>query len=200
MGRELEYKLSVPNAKKLEAVLSDAQIPALAENWEQTKMKTTYYDTPDKLLSSRHITLRQRFEGEKSIVCVKVPLNEPHLRGEWQIEADAVDEAAINELVRLGAPTELVYFISCCSVVPSCGAEFERKHTMLTFPDGSRAELAGDCGFLHGTEEKLDFTELELELYEGDDTQMCAFVKYLCEKYGLHEEPMSKYARARQLK
>ena len=71
---------------------------------------------------------------------------------------------------------------------------------MLQFPDGSRAELAGDCGVLHGQTERLDFTELELELYEGEPTQMLALVASLCKRYGLVEQPKSKFARARSLK
>jgi len=199
MGRELEYKLAIADKQTLESVLADDEIASLAEVWTQTTMKTTYFDTPDRLLCSRQITLRQRFEGKKSIVCVKIPLKESHLRGEWQIEAETIDEAAISRLVSLGAPKELVYFQACCKLIPVCGAEFLRRHVMLTFCDGSRAELAGDCGFLHGPREKLDFTECELELCEGDKAQMCALVERLCKKYDLHEEPRSKYARARQL-
>lgn len=199
MGRELEYKLSVPNLQTLEAILHDEEVVSVSGDWAQTKMKTTYFDTPERLLCARHITLRQRFEGEKSIVCVKIPLADPHQRGEWQIEAVVPDEAAVTALVAMGAPKELLYFAACCQIVPTCGAEFVRRHAMLTFADGSRAEIAGDCGYLHGQKEKLDFTELELELYTGEETQMCALVSRLCEKYGLHEEPKSKYARARQL-
>ncbi len=199
MGRELEYKLSVADPQLLETILADEEIASLAGTWAQTKMKTTYYDTVDHLLTTHHITLRRRFEGEKSIVCVKIPLKEKHLRGEWQVEAEMIDESAISELIELGAPKELLYFYACREILPVCGAEFLRRHVMLTFPDGSRAELAGDHGFLHGKTEKLVFTELELELYEGEQEQMCALVQHLCEKYGLQEEPKSKHARARLL-
>jgi len=199
MGRELEYKLSVADPQILEAILEDEEIAAFADVWSQTKMKTTYFDTPDRLLASHHITLRQRFEGEKSIVCVKIPMKEKHLRGEWQVEAESIDEAVISELITLGAPKELIFFYACREIVPVCGAEFLRRHVMLTFPDGSRAELAGDHGYLHGKMQKLTFTELELELYEGDQMHMCALVQRLCQKYGLHEETKSKHARARLL-
>lgn len=200
MGKELEYKLAVPNEQVLLQILADEEIAAYAATWSQTPMKTTYYDTPERRMSAQHITLRQRFEGEESIVCVKIPLKQSHLRGEWQIEAQVPDEAAAAQLVALGAPKELLYFFACEQIVPVCGAEFLRRHVMLTFPDGSRAELAGDCGFLHGQSEKLHFTELELELYRGEKTQMLSLVQRLCEKYALHEEPQSKYARARGLK
>ena len=200
MGRELEYKLSVSDPETLKHILRDGRITALAGVWKETVMKTTYYDTPDRRLSAQHITLRQRLEGETSLVCVKLPMKEPHLRGEWQIESAAVDEETVFRLVALGAPKELVYFVTSCKLVPSCGAEFLRRHAMLTFADGSCAEIAGDHGILQGQSETLPFTELELELYAGEKTQTAALVQYLCEKYALCEEPKSKHARARTLR
>jgi len=200
MAKELEYKLAVENEQVLLQILADEEIAVSAGEWTQTPMKTPYFDTPERRMSAQHITLRQRFEGEKSIVCVKTPLAQSHLRGEWQIEAQAPDETAGVQLVALGAPKELLYFYACEQIIPVCGAEFLRRHVMLTFPDGSQAELAGDFGFLHGQSERLYFTELELELYRGEKTQMLLLVKRLCEKYALHEEPQSKYARARVLK
>jgi inorganic triphosphatase YgiF len=198
MGKELEYKLAVASEELLDEILRDAELPA--HILQETRMKTTYFDTPDRRLSAQHITLRQRFEGDKSIVCVKIPTKDAHTRGEWQIESETVDEKTIFALVELGAPKELVYFVSSCDLVPSCSAEFLRRHAMLTFSDGSQAEIAGDRGVLRGKEEVLPFTELELELYSGEKKEMLALLARLCEKYGLREEPRSKYARARSLK
>lgn len=201
MGKELEYKLSVPNEETLLRILDDEEICARSEgDWMQTKMKTTYYDTPERRFSSHSYTLRRRLEGDESIVCLKTPSTDAHTRGEWQIKAEKIDEAAIEQLLALGAPMQLLLFYGDGTIAPVCGAEFLRRHVMLTFSDGSKAELAGDCGILHGQSEELSFTELELELYSGDAAQMVAFVRHLCEKYGLHEEPKSKYARARTLK
>lgn len=201
MGKELEYKLSVPNEEILKKILLDEEIAALiSDTWSETKMKTTYYDTAERRFSANRFTLRQRYEGEESIVCLKTPMKESHARGEWQIKAEKIDDAAIAQLLQLGAPMELVAFYASGPILPVCGAEFLRRHVMLTFPDGSQAEIAGDCGFLHGQSETLAFIELELELYKGESSQMLTLVQHLCDKYDLHEQPMSKYARARTLK
>lgn len=201
MGKELEFKLLLPSEEALHTVKNDAHIASLCSGpWLQTQMKTTYFDTPERLFSARHFTLRQRFEGEKSIVCLKTPLKESHARGEWQIEATSVDTSAIERLVALGAPLELVLLYSEGNIAPVCGAEFLRHHVMLTFCDGSQAELACDHGFVHGRTERLPFTELELELYKGEIDEMLKLVRYLCETYSLREQPLSKYARARVLK
>lgn len=201
MGKELEFKLLLPDEQTLFRIVEDTLIASLASGaWQLTQMKTTYFDTPERLFFAQHVTLRQRFEGEKSIVCVKTPLKESHARGEWQIEAALIDASAIERLVALGAPTELVLLYGEGNIAPVCGAEFLRRHVMLTFCDGSQAELACDQGFLHGASERLSFTELELELYKGEKDEMLKLVRHLCETYSLREQPLSKYARARSLK
>lgn len=201
MGKELEYKLLIKKEETFTSILEDARIAAVrAEPWQQTQMKTTYYDTPDRRFSARRFTLRQRYENARSIVCLKTPLKESHARGEWQIEAECVDDRAISQLLDLGAPTELFALYAGSAVVPVCGAEFLRKHVVLQFPDASRAELALDCGKLHGQTESVHLAELELELIQGDKREMVALVSYLCSQYGLQEQSLSKYARARELK
>lgn len=201
MGKELEYKLYVSDEAALKDILQDTEIAALTDGvWLERQMKTTYYDSADRRFCMRHWTLRHRMEGGTSVVCVKTPHTESHTRGEWQVCADRLDDAAIEALLLAGAPQELLFLYGAGDVSPVCGAEFVRKSVMLQFPDGSRAELAGDCGVLHGRTERLDFTELELELYEGEPTQMLVLVASLCSRYGLVEQPKSKFARARSLK
>ena len=201
MGKELEYKLHVPDEETLATILRDNAIKdIISASWQETKMKTTYYDSADRRFSSRHWTLRHRQEGEKSVVCVKTPLKEAHARGEWQIEADRIDETAIFRLIEIGAPMELLYLYGAGDIAPLCGAEFLRRHVMLTLPDGSQAELAGDCGILHGKEERLSFCEIELEHYGGATDEMLRLVNHLCDRYALQEQPYSKFARARSLK
>ena len=201
MGKELEYKLFIPDEMTLLKILQDENIAArICEAWQETPMKTTYFDTEENRFASHHWTLRHRKEGEISIVCVKTPQKESHTRGEWQIEAPGIDENAVIHLIEAGAPRELLFLYGDGALIPVCGAEFLRHHVMLEFPDGSKAELAGDCGILHGKTQRLPFCEIELELYQGMPDQMLALLNSLCQRYGLHEQPRSKFARARALK
>lgn len=201
MGRELEYKLRVADERALSAILSDSDIAALRQDdWQERRMKTTYYDAADRRFTSRKWTFRHRLEGGKSIVCVKTPTEDFHTRGEWQVEADGIDLNAVEALLLAGAPKELLFLYGTGDVAPICGAEFTRRSCMLRFEDGSRAELAGDCGILHGATEKVPFTELELELYDGNPDEMLAFVDFLKAQFSLSEQPLSKIARAMKLK
>lgn len=201
MGKELEYKLGVPGRELLDRILQDEIFSVLGQgDWKETPMKTTYYDTESRIFAAHDVTLRRRMEGEKSIVCVKTPLPESHARGEWEISAPAVSDEAIGELLKKGAPQELLYLYASGKVRPVCGAEFVRRSRMLRFEDGSLAELSGDAGILRGQTETLAFAEVELELYGGAPDRMKALAQALCEKYGIREQPRSKYARAKALK
>lgn len=201
MGKELEYKLSIPSIDVLEAVLADAECTALAqEDWRETRMETTYYDTAEHVFAAHHWTLRRRMENEKSIVCLKTPAPEAHTRGEWQLEAAKIDDEVIARLMQAGAPRQLLSLYADGALEAVCGASFLRCSRMLRFSDGSTAELAGDCGVLYGRREHLPFAEVELELCGGQPEQMLALVRHLCKRYGLQEERRSKHARARSLK
>lgn len=201
MGKELEYKLNIADEEALSLILSDPQIAALRQgDWQKRRMKTTYYDSADRRFASQLWTFRQRIEGDTSIVCVKTPTEDAHTRGEWQVEADRICMESIEALLLSGAPKKLVYLYGTGDVAPICGAEFTRKSCMLRFSDGSLAELAGDHGSLHGETEKIVFTELELELYEGKPDKMLEFVGILKSRFNLQEQKSSKFARAIRLK
>ena len=198
MAKELEYKLAVKDAAQLEEILSDATILRLCkEPWQTTPMKTTYYDTEDHRYGAKKWTIRQRQEGERSVVCIKTPGGEENLRNEWETEAAMPDPVTLERMVEAGAPTEILQGGPLQAV---CGAEFLRRHTLLGFKDGSCAEIAGDSGTLYGKTERLFFTELELELKSGTPEQMRQLVQSLCQRFGLKEELRSKVARATALK
>lgn len=200
MGKELEYKLYVPDAATLDKIFCDADIAALAVGaWRETRMKTAYFDAPDRRFSARRWALRLRMEDSKSVVCLKTPSGDPYTRCEWQFATPALNESSIQALVALGAPPELLQLYAD-DVRPVCGAEFLRRSVMLRFPDQSRAELALDHGFLCGENQRLPFAEAELELYEGTAEKTREFAQRLCTRYRLSVCSESKFARARLLK
>ena len=122
MGTELEWKYDLPEALPDGDLLSwkplRRRMVGMPRLW---RMRTTYYDTPDRALSARGITLRRRLENNLSVICAKAPLPgaaDPHARGEWEL-AGSDPAATLPALVRLGAPPELTE-LGC--PVPVCGA------------------------------------------------------------------------------
>lgn len=201
MGKELEYKLHIPDEDTLLRILHDPSLMEMAEgSMKNTAMKTTYYDTEDNAFQKRNWTFRHRLEGETNVVCLKTPTKESHTRGEFQVEASSLCPEAVAALIEQGAPVALAQLYHPDIMIPICGAEFIRHSRMLKLPSGGHVELAGDHGILHGRLETCSFIELELELYDGNPTEMLALVHILMQRYGLKEQPLSKFARARMLK
>ena len=199
MGKELEFKLQVGEKETLLQILSDPEILSRVEGeWREIPMKTTYFDNSLGQFSKYSWTFRHRMEGDASVVCLKTPHPDKHVRNEWETEGEMGDKA-VAALIEQGAPLELLAFYGDGNLTPRCGAEFVRRCVMLRFADGSRAELAGDVGLLRGRTQEEALCELELELYEGEATQTIALVQDLCRRYGLQEQPKSKYARAKAL-
>ena len=188
MGREFELKYRA----------TPQQIAAIGErypNGHSIAMETTYYDTPDRLLSPRHWTLRRRMENGISVCTLKTPA-EGGARGEWETECGDI-LSAVPVLCKLGAPALLPVLVSE-GVEPVCGARFTRLATTLTVEDCT-LELALDQGVLLGGGRQIPLCEVEVELKSGEETAAVAFAEELAKTFGLVPETASKYRRALSL-
>lgn len=161
-----------------------------------TEMETTYYDTFDLKLSVHHWTLRKRMENGISVCTFKSPA-ENGGRNEWEVECDNI-LPGILELCRAGAPWELMR-CTAGGVQPFCGAKFTRLSKLLTLEDGTKVELALDCGILTGGSHTREFAEVEVELKEGAEESAVLFARLLAANYALTPEPEAKVVRARKL-
>jgi triphosphatase len=198
MATELEIKLEVGDLQKLDCLLCDPMVrEKMAGDYRYTKMDTTYYDTASGALREKQWALRLRLENGRPVVTFKTA-GEGYERGEWECHEQYLEDA-LPKLVVQGAPRLLTHLFHGEPPIPVCRAQFTRISADLHFPDGSRCELAGDIGELAGGARHQDLCELELERKEGSEAAMLAFARELQEKYGLREEPLSKFARARAL-
>jgi inorganic triphosphatase YgiF len=185
MGREFELKFSCTEE-------AFASLQADFTDFTPIEMETTYYDTFDGRLGNNRWTLRRRYENGKSICTLKTPCPDGG-RGEWEVECPSI-MAAIPQLVKLGAPMDLMAF--CVSGVSAvCGAKFTRLAKTLEIP-GATVELALDQGKLLGNNREMPLLEVEVELKEGNDEAAITFARELAVKYGLKGENRSKYRRA----
>ena len=198
MGMELEFKLAVPNAALLEQILFDPQIAEVRTGgYRMIQMGTVYYDTPDRRLSARRWTLRIRQENDILVATIKTPAA-GRARGEWDCRANTI-EAAIPLLLEAGAPAELTEVLEGQRRIPLCAAQFTRRAAEITFADGTVCELCGDIGILMGGSKEENLCEVEVELKSGDAETAEAFASELMDRFGLSEEPRSKFARASAL-
>ena len=189
MGIEFERKF------RATAAVQDAIRQAFPEEEQLFSMETTYYDTPDKALSSRWYTLRRRLENDRCVCTLKAPVS-GRGRGEWEVECEDI-EKGILELCKLGAPRNLI-LLTRGGIVPICGAKFTRIAKTLVLEDCT-LELALDKGLLFGGGRELPLCEVEVELKEGTPDACEAFSKALAARFGLKREQKSKFRRALSL-
>lgn len=188
MGQEYELKFSATQAQQ------DA-IHAAFGPWEAYEMETTYYDTPSRALSDRHITLRRRMENSISICTVKTPQADG-ARGEWDCECATIEEA-LPRLCESGAPAYVAQ-LAQEGLTAVCGARFTRLACALTL-DGTTAELALDRGLLLGGKKQTALCEVEVELKDGSREAVTDLAIALAAQHGLVPEQKSKFRRAMAL-
>ena len=165
---------------------------ALTEPSYRLEMETTYYDTPDGVLSAKKITLRRRFENGVSICTLKIP-TETAARGEFQVEKANITKA-IPELCKLSGFNTLID-LTANGIIPVCGAKFARTAREISFGN-STLEVAIDRGVLIGGSKQLPLYELEVELLSGEPGDADLYGKLLAAKFSLSEEKLSKFRRA----
>ena len=185
---ELKYQAS---ATQIEAVAA-----AFPGEERLITMQTTYFDTPSRSLSARHITCRTRLENGVSVCTVKTPAKDG-ARDEFETECDNIEEA-ISRLCKLGCPADLLA-LTAGGVIPVCGARFTRQALTIRFRD-SVLELALDSGVLFGGSREIPLCEIEVELKEGSREDILLFGAMLAKAHGLQPQPGSKFRRALALK
>ena len=188
MGREFELKYTA------EAAAQEA-IGAKFGPWQEIRMETVYFDTPDGRLSQAEMTLRLRRENDTVVCTLKTPLPDGS-RGEWECVAAEITDG-IEKLLQLGAP-QLLAQLTAGGVIPRCGAKFTRLAAQVATADGM-AELALDSGILLGNGRQLPLREVEIELKDGSDAAAEALARQLADTYGLQPQPKSKFCRAMEL-
>lgn len=188
MGREFELKYRTDRETL-------AAIREKFSGFVTIAMETAYYDTPNADLSRRRWTLRRRLENGRSVCTVKTPRPDGS-RGEWETENDSI-EAAVPELCKLGAPTELAALVAS-GISQVCAARFTRLAATLKRP-GCVLELALDQGSLLGGGREQPFAEVEVELKSGSELAAVAFAHGLALRFRLEPEHASKVQRAMAL-
>ncbi len=188
MGAEFELKFQADPARQ------DA-IAAQLGNFAEIRMETVYYDTPDRALSARHITLRLRKENGKAICTVKTP-EQDSFRGEWETECGSIQEA-VPVLCKLGCPVALQE-LTAAGLEHVCGARFTRLAKTVETA-ACTVEIALDRGVLLGGKGQEPLCEVEVELKSGSREAAVEYARHLAEAFCLIPEKFSKFRRALRL-
>ena len=180
----IEYELKFRATPKNQAQLR-RELPGQEQ---QLTMETTYYDTPDRALSRQYCTLRRRLENGVSVCTLKTPAGSLG-RQEFELEAPDIRDALPQLSALSGIPLEGL------TITPVCGAKFTRIAKTVVTPECT-VEIALDQGVLIGGGRELPLCEVEVELKSGDVRYCDLFAKTLAARFGLKQEPKSKFRRA----
>lgn len=202
INRETELKLAAKpedfdTLRASPAIADRTTGPATAKTLE-----STYYDTEDRRLAARKVTLRVRKTGDGYVQTVKSAPDEDGLgRGEWEC---AVTSAAPDlTLITDAAAIELLGTLSESELQPVFTSVVERTIQDVTVGEGDDAasiEVAFDRGrLLLPDGRSRDLCEVELELKSGPPAALYDLAQELAKAAPLRLEMRSKAERGHAL-
>ncbi len=193
MAIELELKLALP------ADMHDdfRALDLLAGSIENRQALTnTYFDTPDLQLRQARIALRIRRQGDRIIQTLKTSGSSHgglHDRQEWEWD---LPEAALNlDLVQKQLPHLEVDWSQVSTLFDT---NFERDSWMIETVNSS-IELVLDNGHVKHEDQTDAISEIELELKEGDASELFVVAEIMADSLPLRISQISKAARGYRL-
>ena len=169
MGSEVELKLEIAGEAADELERAGLLGPSLGH----ALLHATYYDTPDRRLRRRGLTLRIRREGKRLVQTVKTAHPAAGLfdRGEWELTVPqwrpVIDERTPLGRALADAPAPLE-------------AQFElvvHRDSFTIEADDSTIAAALDRGTARAMDRSAGFCELELELTAGSPAALFALAR-----------------------
>lgn len=214
---ESEIKLRLRNETELLAIPESSLISRLImpDSRREMELINTYFDTADRVLSARQMSLRLRRQGENGWITLKAGGNvdnELHQRFEWSASLpedweneleDGLDTAWFKrEATSSGDPDatfqEALKILKGQRLKTLCEARFNRISLDIGFGD-SLMELALDSGELLAGELVEPVCELEIELKEGDVRDLVELSQEIQATLPAVPEVRSKFARCMAL-
>ena len=187
MPQEFEMKYAIPDQAAADGIVNELE--RAYGKAERIEMSSEYYDTGDRFLRSRGITLRRRHENGECVFCYKQGndgVGAVHVRTELEVRCEGLEEA-LGQLRGQGADLD---FSGRLIVIVSLS--FIRRRVYAAAGE-TKLEIAVDCGRFGTCEE---FFEIEFELKSGAQEAARAFSETFAAERGLIPQPISKLGRA----
>ena len=202
---EIELKYKIESKEKMDTIWNDEFLASMEEEGsrEQLVIKATYFDTEDYLLQKKQIAFRIRKEGERTIGTLKWRDHNPGVDGLYvreeinvPIENDEyfiTPSPSIFEASEMGK--ELIDTIGEKELVGIFETVFTRRKLRIE-TGNTICEVSLDEGKILAASKSEPISELEIELYTGNQNDLISIGEKIAEKYELEPEKKSKYARA----
>jgi len=169
------------------------------------QLKNTYYDTPDQLLTQHRVALRIREKGDKLIQTLKSSGTSEaglHTRQEWEwlLKKPELD---YDLLQKAEWPKALQNEVIQEQIEEVFTTDFQRTIWILDTLDSQgntlKAEIALDQGSVRYLNREDPICELEIELLEGEGTELVKFAIELARRIPLYISDISKAERGYRL-
>lgn len=196
---EIELKYSIPNPETAEEIWKDKLFFHMEEedSREELCLDARYFDTGDGDLAENEIAYRVRKEGDRWIASLKWKGHTEgalHVREEINVPvADERPNPGVFQESEIGA--HLLKIIGNKPLYCLLETKFHRKRFRIDTGSGI-FELSLDDGWIVTPYGEEKISEVELELFSGEQSELEEMGEVLCKKYGLNKEDRSKYARA----
>jgi triphosphatase len=145
------------------------------------RLATVYYDTPEFDLARGGVALRVRRTGDRWVQTLKADGDSVaglHARDEleWPLDGEALDLAALDtsRYRALFAESHVRERLQ-----PVFRTDFDRAARLVSFPDGTAAELALDHGEIRAGARTAPISEAEIELKSGDAQRLFELAREL---------------------
>ena len=183
---EIELKLSV-EPQDIETVIAHPSVVGrVVTPFTTKKLRSIYFDTHDRRLRRRKMSLRVRRSGRRYTQTLKAAGDSSGgimERGEWEVdvtgsvpELDKIDDSAATARLGLVLAEELE---------PVCTTNITRKAALLEWrePNGEAAliEIAVDRGDIETANGGEAISEVEFELKRGSPRALFSIVQELCD-------------------
>ena len=202
---EIELKYLVEDEFTRERILQDGHLLEMAdeEAAETVHMKAVYFDTEDRALLKKQFAFRVRYEGALPVATMKWGGGAEdglHRRGELNVTVNEAFAAAPDVDIFRGSEIyeEIQDAAGGCPLIPVMEMEFVRRQIHVD-TGRSISVVSCDQGEIRTAGGSEPISELEVELYSGDQEDMIALGNELAAKYNLKPGNKSKYQRGLEL-
>ncbi|MDR0570054.1 MAG: CYTH domain-containing protein [Clostridiales Family XIII bacterium] len=199
---EIELKYKIKDKDLFNEILEDEYLIGLEEKGsrEEALFKAAYFDTDDGVLAKNDIAFRVRTEGARVVATLKwndTTSGALYVREEINVPVSDMS-CFLNPSPELFKESDmgkdLLELLNGKTLRNVLEMRFVRKKMKID-TGGAICEVALDDGEIVTDMGNLHISELEIELFSGDRSQMIEVGEKLAEKYGLEAESESKYAR-----
>lgn len=195
---EIELKLALPE-KALRQVQAAPILKQAEARSKSEQLTSIYFDTGKLKLKKSGFSLRVRTDGRQHVQTIKSDLalsSSPTERREWEAEIKGDTPDATE--VRAAEFKSILPKKRWRKLRPVFETDVERR-TFMVRSRGTLVELAVDRGRIKADGESDEICEIELELKEGDRSELFRIAHELANEAPLRLEVRSKAARGYSL-